>query len=793
MSSPDIPYLPRRNIGADDPKRIGLWKIGRTIGTGSSGRVRIARHSKSGQYAAIKIVAKTFLDSTRSLNHLGDDMEHSQLSLEREIVVMKLIDHPNIMRLYDVWETSTELYLILEYVKGGELFEYLCKKGRLPTEEALGYFQQIIAAIDYCHQFNIAHRDLKPENILLDEDFNVKIADFGMAAWQANGMLRTSCGSPHYAAPEIVSAKAYNGSAADIWSCGVILHALLAGRLPFDDEDLGTLLEKVKVGAFDMPDDIDPLAQDLIKKMLTAKAEDRITMTDLRVHPFYTSIKPPKAINSAIPDLDRISRPIGSLASIDPDIFANLRTLWHGVPDAEIIGSLRDDEHNWQKGVYHLLVEYRNKHFEHCDEEQELAILRRRKKKTSETKAPSLRGSSSETDIAPSHSSLPPRDGPPTPRRAARMGSNSSSNESPAKRVPAINLCSVTPQLGSPRSPILDPLCLPPLAVPDLEDDKMQAFFHQIVNHLNALQTRTGMADPSNPSGSPNLNAFRDAFGSIPLPGVYAATPPSTPHLNGSHGHALGSVTGTRPLSVRRKVRPQRPTVDTNTGNKENIDERPLDVGSKGIIKKSSLRTSNTHKTSTETKKVQIVEPAPRLRSSKLKKRKTSPTSPAFSDAGSSFTLPSPSLSSPLSSSPKRTWLGNVFSFKPISYTLSSMRDVYTTRNECRRLLMGMEVRVVLEDSEGLGVLKCRLDEVRDPSGLMTVLKAAKFRVEVQRFLNDANSQSVSVLLVHEKGSVDSFKEVYKRLHREWDLDNVDAPLHHAISPSPVIASTSVW
>ena len=150
----------------DDPKRIGLWKIGRTIGTGSSGtyiyaqdcedllpsligRVRVARHSRTGQFAAIKIISKVNLHSRVSLNRLADETEHTQLAIEREIVVMKLINHPNIMRLYDVWETSTELYLILEYVQGGELFDYLCQKGRLPTAEALDYFQQIIGAMDY--------------------------------------------------------------------------------------------------------------------------------------------------------------------------------------------------------------------------------------------------------------------------------------------------------------------------------------------------------------------------------------------------------------------------------------------------------------------------------------------------------------------------------------------------------------------------------------------------------------------------------------------------------------------
>ncbi|KAJ7623293.1 hypothetical protein FB45DRAFT_1061231 [Roridomyces roridus] len=690
-------------------------------------------------------------ESTATLNHAADDAEHTQLSLEREIVVMKLIDHPNIMRLYDVWETSSELYLILEYVKGGELFEHLCKKGRLPTEEALGYFQQIIDAVNYCHQFNIAHRDLKPENILLDEDMNVKIADFGMAAWQANGMLRTSCGSPHYAAPEIVSAKAYDGSGADIWSCGVILHALLAGRLPFDDENLGILLEKVKRGTFDMPTDIDPLAQDLIKKMLTAKVENRITMPELLVHPFYTSIKP-KVTTSAIPALDHIARPIGSLASIDPDIFANIRTLWHGTPDAEIVASLRNDEQNWQKGVYHLLVEYRNKHFEHYDEEEELAARRRRKKKAKAKAAALLAPSvSQDPELPPSPSSIPPRDGPPTPRRAARSRISSPSDESLADQmpVPVINFLSATPspQLGSLEEPVLHPL-----AVPDLEDQKMQAFFHQIVNHLNALQVRAGL----DPGSSPDANLFREVFGGLPLP--HDVAPPPTPALHVAASHEredVGSSTGTRPLSVRRKVRPERPTVDT--GDKEN-------VASTSVVKRLSLRSSNNPR---DTKKVQIVEPSSKLRGSKLKKRKASPTSPAFSDAGSSFT--SPSLVSP-STSPKRSWLGNVFSFKPAA-----------------RLLMGMDVRVVLEDSEGMGVLKCRLDEARDTVGLMSTMKAVKFRVELQR-VQVADDQVVLLLsLVHEKGSMDTFKEVYKRLRREWVMDDADAPLHRAIMPSPVI------
>lgn len=206
------------------------------------------------------------------------------LGIEREIVIMKLIDHPNVLNLYDVWETSSELYLIMEYVPGGELFDYLVKRGRLPVSEALHYFQQIIHAVDYCHRFNICHRDLKPENLLLDKDKNIKVADFGMAAWEAGErMLETSCGSPHYASPEIVAGKAYHGNSSDIWSCGIILFALLTGRLPFDDDNIRSLLQKVKVGVFEMPDEIKDPARDLLTRMLEKDPERRISVSDSQV------------------------------------------------------------------------------------------------------------------------------------------------------------------------------------------------------------------------------------------------------------------------------------------------------------------------------------------------------------------------------------------------------------------------------------------------------------------------------------------------------------------------------
>ncbi|KAF9052351.1 Pkinase-domain-containing protein, partial [Hymenopellis radicata] len=420
---------------------IGYWKVGRTIGKGSSGRVKIARHAKTGQMAAVKIVPKAFLYSRMdSLNNAADEAERFELALQREIVIMKLIDHPNIMKLYDVWDTTHHLYLILEHVQGGELFEYLCEQGRLSSHEALRYFHQIIAAVDYLHRFNIVHRDLKPENILLDAQRNVKLADFGMAAWQSDSLLQTSCGSPHYAAPEIVNGLDYDGAISDIWSCGIILHAMLAGCLPFDDEDCLELLEKVRLAEFEMPEVIEPLAQDLISKMLTKDVSKRITMSGIRSHPFFTSESfdfdhPPTL------SLYDLALPIVSPDEIDLELLRHMHTLWPKSTDEELISHLISEERNCHKGIYQLLAEYRRKELEDYDEAEELAKVERLRRKTEKAQrreqemALGLGGERRlppDSHLTPSPSSMPPRNDPPTPRRAARSGrfSASSSEES---------------------------------------------------------------------------------------------------------------------------------------------------------------------------------------------------------------------------------------------------------------------------------------------------------------------------------------------------------------------------
>ncbi|WWD09084.1 hypothetical protein V865_007204 [Kwoniella europaea PYCC6329] len=416
----------------DDAKMIGQWRIGRTIGKGSSGRVKIAKHSITGKYAAIKIVPKgLILNSRMSMSEAGARADKVLLGIEREIVIMKLIDHPNVLNLYDVWETSSELYLIMEYVPGGELFDYLVKRGRLPISEALHYFQQIIHAVDYCHRFNICHRDLKPENLLLDKDKNIKVADFGMAAWEAGErMLETSCGSPHYASPEIVAGKAYHGSSSDIWSCGIILFALLTGRLPFDDDNIRSLLQKVKIGVFEMPDEIKDPARNLLSRMLEKDPERRITMPEILQHPFFVS-RPPRPIPGRAlvspPSLDEVERPVNSPEEIDADIMGNLKTLWSGATDEEIITALMSKEKTWEKAIYHLLIKYRNRHLENynMDEDEDAEARARRQARKAHQGSPAKR-----------------KGGPPAPQvsnkpKLAVLGENESIENTPVVRPQA--------------------------------------------------------------------------------------------------------------------------------------------------------------------------------------------------------------------------------------------------------------------------------------------------------------------------------------------------------------------
>lgn len=350
--------------------RIGPWKLGRTLGRGSTGRVRLAKNINTNKLAAVKIVPKSNfkkLENPKYKRNDDQDVDRLPYGIEREIVIMKLISHPNIMGLYDVWENKNDLYLILEYIEGGELFDYLIKRGKLQEFEAINYFKQIINGINYLHQFNICHRDLKPENLLLDFNKNIKIADFGMAALEVKEkLLETSCGSPHYASPEIVAGKNYHGAPSDIWSCGIILFALLTGHLPFDDENIRKLLLKVQNGKFIMPANLSWEAKDLINKMLQVNPNDRITIDSILKHPLLTKYPEPVLHNvTSTTTLDFKNsniKPIQSVDKIDEEILKNLSVLFHNCDEASIINKLISPLKNPEKMFYYLLMKYRNEH-----------------------------------------------------------------------------------------------------------------------------------------------------------------------------------------------------------------------------------------------------------------------------------------------------------------------------------------------------------------------------------------------------------------------------------------------
>ncbi|KAF7722438.1 hypothetical protein EC973_003140 [Apophysomyces ossiformis] len=349
---------PATSPGNRRRKDIGDYWLGKTLGRGSSGRVKLGIHKITGEKVAVKIISKSHLASNASIER----------AVKREIAVMKLINHPNIMSLIDVIDLtdSPNLYLILEYVQGGELFEYLVSQGRLPEHEARKYLQQIIFGLDYCHRHLICHRDLKPENLLLDKDKNIKIADFGMASLQpAGSLLETSCGSPHYASPEIVNGVPYDGSASDIWSCGIILYALICGHLPFDDDNIRQLLNKVKLGKYSMPDHISYSARDLIQKILVIDPEKRLTMTEVQAHPWFTADPP---VNPTIlpdpPTAEEIGRPVTDASEIDDRILETLKDLWTDLTEEQVKEALLNDEYNMQKVTYVLLQRHASKYWE---------------------------------------------------------------------------------------------------------------------------------------------------------------------------------------------------------------------------------------------------------------------------------------------------------------------------------------------------------------------------------------------------------------------------------------------
>jgi len=255
---------------------IGDYAIGKLLGTGTFGVVKKGRHIKTKQEVAIKIV-----------NKARTEKSGSTVLIEREISILKKVKHPNVIECFEVIETESNWYMIMELVTGGELLDYIDDRAWVSEKEASKFFTQIIAGVKYLHNTGIYHRDLKLENIMLDDQLNVKIVDFGLSAFDEGKALKRQCGSIHYIAPEVLTGP-YNGAKADIWSCGIIFYAMVTGEMPFTDEseETNAIFDKILHQELSLPEHLSDSCKSLLKRILCRDPAERISLAELESHSF---------------------------------------------------------------------------------------------------------------------------------------------------------------------------------------------------------------------------------------------------------------------------------------------------------------------------------------------------------------------------------------------------------------------------------------------------------------------------------------------------------------------------
>ncbi|KAK2950859.1 putative CBL-interacting protein kinase 23 [Blattamonas nauphoetae] len=268
--------------------KVNKYYIGPTLGEGTFGKVKQCKNSLTGELLAMKII-----DKEKVLKH------HMADQLKREISLMKKLRHENIIRMHEVLTSKSKVFIVLELAQGGELFQKIADSGRFDEKTSRYYFQQLIRGVDFCHQNGICHRDLKPENLLLDEKGVLKITDFGLCALSDadNVLLKTQCGTPNYTAPEILIGGQYDGKPTDVWSCGIILFVMLAGYLPFEEDNNIELFRKIKKAEFEYPSYFPAQPKQIINKILDPNPATRMTIADIKQEPWFTHNLNPSFFN----------------------------------------------------------------------------------------------------------------------------------------------------------------------------------------------------------------------------------------------------------------------------------------------------------------------------------------------------------------------------------------------------------------------------------------------------------------------------------------------------------------
>ncbi|TVY56745.1 Protein kinase kin1 [Lachnellula cervina] len=271
------------------PAQTGNWVLGKTIGAGSMGKVKLARRPEGGEQVAVKIVPRGATDEGHNQSRADRERaEHSkEVRTAREAAIVTLLDHPYICGMRDVVRTTYHWYMLFEYVNGGQMLDYIISHGRLKEKQARKFSRQIASALDYCHRNSIVHRDLKIENILISKTGDIKIIDFGLSnLFAPRSHLKTFCGSLYFAAPELLQAKAYTGPEVDIWSFGIVLYVLVCGKVPFDDQSMPALHAKIKKGIVDYPSWLSPECKNLIARMLVTDPRQRASLQEIMNHPW---------------------------------------------------------------------------------------------------------------------------------------------------------------------------------------------------------------------------------------------------------------------------------------------------------------------------------------------------------------------------------------------------------------------------------------------------------------------------------------------------------------------------
>ena len=315
---------------------IEQYIIEEKLGEGIFGTVKLATHKVTKEKVAIKLLNKDKITKAQ------------QILLSRELSIIKKLNHFNIIKLYSIIETESIIYLIQEYSSGKELSHYIQNRSRIEEKEICQLFQQIISGIEYIHKMGIAHRDLKPENILLTRANDIKIIDFGLSNIYTQGqLLKTSCGSPYYAPPEMLQGKPYNGLYSDIYSCGIILYYMLTKKLPFNENKNTELYKKIIEGKYIMPNNISKDAQDLLKKIIKVKPEERIKIKDIKNHPWFKLANINYNMHSGL-NCDEIIFPV------DNEIVQKMHEL--GFNKMEVRYNIIKNEHNNITTTYYLLL-----------------------------------------------------------------------------------------------------------------------------------------------------------------------------------------------------------------------------------------------------------------------------------------------------------------------------------------------------------------------------------------------------------------------------------------------------